>query len=675
MNNDINEKIVHAAPVPPFVRFVASAVPMVFDNSLSYYEALCALWKWLQDDVIDVINNNATVTEHYIELDEETRQLFIELKSYVDNYFDNLDVQEEINNKLDDMSESGELQRIIAEYLKTQIIYDTTLDMIADASNLVDGVRVETLGYRTVDDNGASFFVIKNAGTADGKGVIDLQNGLYAHMIYKHDFVTPEMFGAYGDGVNDHNDSDAIQYAINTGKTVEFAPKTYTCYSLSVEAPSVLHGNGATLKRPELDIAPYSLTVSEMKWIRTITVHEDCTINNLNFDNNCFTMWQVSDGYTQEQSASVIVSNDSKQIKFSISNCHFKNSAGDGLHIVQNVNANISNCTSEDCFRGGFVSSGYGSEINLNGWNSKVITAGVNDGFDIEVDSNSTINPSLFIVNINNVVLDYDLDLGIPNDGICNVNNLTMREFDGTLYNGFITNCRGVLTISNSIIRTGTHGTIVQRLGNGGHVTLNNCQLFNDTQESLFGLQTGTSWSNGKEQFIVNNCEAKCYDFIQMGINYGVVKIVNSNIECTNSLAIASGAVGVQPNHMYISDTSIKFASVLMQLVKTVYATFADGVNLHLDNVKLSSNETSTEIYCAGGKPNLYFGNLTCDTPLVLHKVGGGSPILIGDKRIVTVATATDLTFAGWIAGNDIAVARDTGTRYQYTSGTTWTAI
>ena len=81
MNNDINEKIVHAAPVPPFVRFVASAVPMVFDNSLSYYEALCALWKWLQDDVIDVINNNATVTEHYIELDEETRQLFIELKS------------------------------------------------------------------------------------------------------------------------------------------------------------------------------------------------------------------------------------------------------------------------------------------------------------------------------------------------------------------------------------------------------------------------------------------------------------------------------------------------------------------------------------------------------------------------------------------------------------------
>ena len=43
MNNDINEKIVHAAPVPPFVRFVASAVPMVFDNSLSYYEALCAI--------------------------------------------------------------------------------------------------------------------------------------------------------------------------------------------------------------------------------------------------------------------------------------------------------------------------------------------------------------------------------------------------------------------------------------------------------------------------------------------------------------------------------------------------------------------------------------------------------------------------------------------------------
>ena len=89
----MSEHIEQAPHVPPFVTFVTSAVPMVFDNSLSYYEALCALWKWLQDDVVNVINNNASVTEDYIDLTNEYTQKFIELKDYVDNYFDNLDVQ------------------------------------------------------------------------------------------------------------------------------------------------------------------------------------------------------------------------------------------------------------------------------------------------------------------------------------------------------------------------------------------------------------------------------------------------------------------------------------------------------------------------------------------------------------------------------------------------------
>lgn len=102
----MNDKIQKAPMVPPFVRFVCSAVPMVFDDSLSYYEALSALWKWLQDDVVNVININATVTEEYINLTNE-------LKTFVEDYFVNLDVQEEINNKLDAMVEDGTLDEII----------------------------------------------------------------------------------------------------------------------------------------------------------------------------------------------------------------------------------------------------------------------------------------------------------------------------------------------------------------------------------------------------------------------------------------------------------------------------------------------------------------------------------------------------------------------------------
>ena len=60
----------------------------------------------------EAIENQNTVIDEYI-------QKFVELKDYVDNYFDNLDVQEEINNKLDAMVEDGTLGNIIEPYLET----------------------------------------------------------------------------------------------------------------------------------------------------------------------------------------------------------------------------------------------------------------------------------------------------------------------------------------------------------------------------------------------------------------------------------------------------------------------------------------------------------------------------------------------------------------------------
>lgn len=107
---DDNNNIKYSRPVPPFVRYCSAIIPTAFDDSLSYYEALCAIWKWLQDNLVDVVNNNAAVTDEYIKLVKE-------LEQYVHDYFDNLDVQEEINNKLDDMAEDGTLAEIVAEAL------------------------------------------------------------------------------------------------------------------------------------------------------------------------------------------------------------------------------------------------------------------------------------------------------------------------------------------------------------------------------------------------------------------------------------------------------------------------------------------------------------------------------------------------------------------------------
>lgn len=131
----MSENVEKAPNVPPFVRFVCSAVPMVFDDSLSYYEALSALWKYMQDTV-NVINNNATVTEEYIQLTNE-------MKEYMDNYFDNLDVQEEINNKLDQMAEDGELTELISAYIDPKII-----EINQNITSLEDSVDTEITNFK-----------------------------------------------------------------------------------------------------------------------------------------------------------------------------------------------------------------------------------------------------------------------------------------------------------------------------------------------------------------------------------------------------------------------------------------------------------------------------------------------------------------------------------------------
>ena len=236
----MENKIHHSKPVPPFVRFCAANIPMVFDDSLSYYEALCALWKWLQTDVIDVINNNARVTEVWREelttfennVTEEIEgfetvmrkdfsdlnDAFDTLKNWVETYFDNLDVQEEINNKLDEMVEDGVLQEIITTYIQSNVkwTFDTVADM-KDATNLVNGSFACTLGFHTIGDGGASTYKIKDVTgvTTNDRDKIAIGNSLYAELV-KEPVMTPEQYGAYGDGTND--DTDSLQACLDNGK-------------------------------------------------------------------------------------------------------------------------------------------------------------------------------------------------------------------------------------------------------------------------------------------------------------------------------------------------------------------------------------------------------------------------------------------------------------------------
>jgi competence protein ComEC len=93
----------------PFRFWCQKVLPLVYDDSLSYYELLCK--------VIDYLNKTMENVNELSENFDELQQMFNTLKAYVDNYFNNLDVQEEINNKLDEMAKNGTLEKMIQPYI------------------------------------------------------------------------------------------------------------------------------------------------------------------------------------------------------------------------------------------------------------------------------------------------------------------------------------------------------------------------------------------------------------------------------------------------------------------------------------------------------------------------------------------------------------------------------
>ena len=142
--------------IPKFRRFVIQNFPFIEEDfdALTDYGLICKIVEFL-NTVIE--SQNGLIKDM-----SELETAFSTLKNYVDNYFDNLDVQEEINNKLDKMAEDGTLEEIIGLYLNSAAVwgFDTVNDMV-NAPNLINGSFARTLGYRAKNDGGGSLYKIR----------------------------------------------------------------------------------------------------------------------------------------------------------------------------------------------------------------------------------------------------------------------------------------------------------------------------------------------------------------------------------------------------------------------------------------------------------------------------------------------------------------------------------
>lgn len=171
----MSDNLINLDNLKPFPKFCITLgiLPTSFRVTYTYEEQVLECMRYIRDEIIPTLNNTVLATE-------ELQQKYIELVEYVNNYFENLDVQEEINNKLDEMAESGDLADIIAEYLQVVglICFNTKSNMVA-AENLADGSFVKTYGTTTYNDGYGEFYKIRtllNTDVIDDDNIVALTN-------------------------------------------------------------------------------------------------------------------------------------------------------------------------------------------------------------------------------------------------------------------------------------------------------------------------------------------------------------------------------------------------------------------------------------------------------------------------------------------------------------------
>lgn len=127
----------------PFKRFVLQSFPWIDANfdALTNYELMGKIIEYLND----VISNQNAVQDNMTNL----YNAFVQLHNYVSDYFDNLDVQQEINNKLDKMAADGSLETLIGAYIQPRIdVQNAKLEELEDTiddNNLAVNTSIATL--------------------------------------------------------------------------------------------------------------------------------------------------------------------------------------------------------------------------------------------------------------------------------------------------------------------------------------------------------------------------------------------------------------------------------------------------------------------------------------------------------------------------------------------------
>ncbi len=186
----------------PFRFWCQKALPLVYDDSLSYYELLCKVVNYLNNMMSDLTTATGSITEfaeQFIinqtflnnmaqKLGENTESLedyinarmgdfteaYEELQSYVNTYFDNLDLQSEVDTKLDVMAQDGTLSMLLNP-ITEDWLEETTARVTADLANQNQTIATQNSRISVLEGRMDTFASLPSGSTSGNAELLDIR--------------------------------------------------------------------------------------------------------------------------------------------------------------------------------------------------------------------------------------------------------------------------------------------------------------------------------------------------------------------------------------------------------------------------------------------------------------------------------------------------------------------
>ena len=468
----------------PYMNYLYKCIPLAFDESMSYWEQVSSLAYYLINEVMPTINNNANA--------------LAELQEYVYN----IDLQDEVDNKLDEMYENGQLEAIISEFiaLKTTYAYDSVAEL-SSATNLVSGCYARTSGFYSYNDGGGALYKIRDkeeSDTVDNVLIVGLTDNSIIAELLEQDIMNVKQFGAKGDGETD--DTDKIQLALNFCKNIVIKNGTYLINaetSINPVSNSKINLINATLKAIPNDLTNYAIIM--LNNVHNVII-EGGIIEGEREDHL---------GVTGEWGHGIHIKNGSSNIL--LKNITIKNTWGDGLYINNASNINTENLYIDYARRNGISVISCDTYHSLNDYVYNTQGTLPESSIDIEPNYNTDKAKNIVIENFTSKNSNGDgIDLvfseldDTSDDISVNIINPKIDTCSNGIKEGNPAGLKGIINIENPIVlNTQNHGIqLSHRYSENGLRTnlinpyIKNFNLSNSNKSGIIIGSGDNNWGN-----------------------------------------------------------------------------------------------------------------------------------------------------------------------------------